>query len=72
MLRGHGADDALAGGASVVVRDGESPLHGEGTVSYTHLDVYKRQAETWQAGFNIDTRDLLVEQDALRLSLIHI
>ncbi|EPH4306070.1 hypothetical protein ACS1L9_004441 [Escherichia coli] len=23
-------DDALAGGASVVVRDGESPLHGEG------------------------------------------
>ncbi|WP_179154285.1 hypothetical protein [Citrobacter freundii] len=30
MLRGHGSDDALAGGASVVVRDGESPLHGEG------------------------------------------
>ncbi|WP_265339828.1 hypothetical protein [Yersinia ruckeri] len=30
MLRGHGPDDALAGGASVVVRDGESPLHGEG------------------------------------------
>ncbi|WP_263434712.1 hypothetical protein [Escherichia coli] len=29
MLRGHGSDDALAGGASVVVRDGESPLHGE-------------------------------------------
>ncbi|EQY14462.1 hypothetical protein G943_04129, partial [Escherichia coli UMEA 3212-1] len=26
MLRGHGSDDALAGGASVVVRDGESPL----------------------------------------------
>ena len=25
-----GSDDALAGGASVVVRDGESPLHGEG------------------------------------------
>lgn len=30
MLRGHGSDDALAGGASVVVRDGESLLHGEG------------------------------------------
>ncbi|EAB3910558.1 hypothetical protein DUF69_23845 [Salmonella enterica] len=30
MLRRHGSDDALAGGASVVVRDGESPLHGEG------------------------------------------
>ncbi|EOV6725494.1 hypothetical protein [Salmonella enterica] len=30
MLRGHGSDDALAGEASVVARDGESPLHGEG------------------------------------------
>ena len=30
MLRRHGSDDALAGGASVVVRDEESPLHGEG------------------------------------------
>ena len=30
MLRRHGSDDALAGGASVVVRDGESPSHGEG------------------------------------------
>jgi hypothetical protein len=30
MLRGHGSDDALVDGASVVVRDGESPLHGEG------------------------------------------
>lgn len=30
MLRGHGSDDALAGGASVVVCDGESPLHGKG------------------------------------------
>jgi hypothetical protein len=29
-VKGHGSDDALAGGASVVVRDGESPLHGEG------------------------------------------
>lgn len=29
MLMGHGTDDALIGGASVVVRDGESPLHGE-------------------------------------------
>ena len=30
MLRGHDPDDVLAGGASVVVRGGESPLHGEG------------------------------------------
>jgi hypothetical protein len=29
-VKGHGSDDALAGGASVVVRDGESSLHGEG------------------------------------------
>ncbi|SEB14799.1 hypothetical protein SAMN05660964_03822 [Thiothrix caldifontis] len=28
--RGHDPDAGLAGGASVVVRDGESPLHGEG------------------------------------------
>ncbi|EUD07261.1 hypothetical protein HMPREF1564_3819 [Providencia alcalifaciens R90-1475] len=30
MLRGHGSDDAQAGEASVVVRNGESPLHSEG------------------------------------------
>ena len=30
MLRGHDPDDVSTGGASVVVRDGESPLHGEG------------------------------------------
>ena len=30
MLRGHDPDDVLAGGASVVVRGGESLLHGEG------------------------------------------
>jgi hypothetical protein len=30
MLMGHDPDDVLAGGASVVVRGGESPLHGEG------------------------------------------
>lgn len=29
-VKGHGPDDAPAGGASVVVRDGESPLHSEG------------------------------------------
>lgn len=29
-VKGHGSDDTLAGGASVVVRDGESSLHGEG------------------------------------------
>lgn len=28
------------------------------------------RAETWQAGFNIDTRDLLVEQDALRFKAL--
>ena len=30
MLRGHDPDDQLTGGVFVVVRDGESPLHGEG------------------------------------------
>ena len=30
MTRGHGPDDMSAGGAPVVVRGGESPLHGEG------------------------------------------
>lgn len=30
MPRGHGPNDVSAGGASVVVRGGESPLHGEG------------------------------------------
>lgn len=29
-VKGHGSDDALADGAYVVVRDGESPLHGDG------------------------------------------
>lgn len=28
------------------------------------------RAETWQAGFNIDTRDLVVEQDALRFKAL--
>jgi len=30
MPRGHGPDDVSTGGAPVVVRGGESPLHGEG------------------------------------------
>ena len=30
MLREHDPDDEQADGALVVVRDGESPLHGEG------------------------------------------
>jgi len=30
MLRGHDLDDHPIGGAFIVVRDGESPLHGEG------------------------------------------
>ena len=30
MLRKYGSDDELAGGVPVVVRNGESPLHGEG------------------------------------------
>ena len=30
MLREHDPDDTQVGGAFVVVRDGESPLHGEG------------------------------------------
>ena len=38
MLRGHDPDDVLAGGASVVVRDGESPLHGEGK-QFKHVCV---------------------------------
>jgi hypothetical protein len=29
--RKHDSEDKQAGGASIVVRDGESPLHGEGT-----------------------------------------
>ena len=30
MPRGHDPEAELTGGAPVVVRDGESPLHGEG------------------------------------------
>lgn len=30
MLKGHDPEASLTGGAPVVVRDGESPLHGEG------------------------------------------
>ncbi|QKV16789.1 hypothetical protein HPE43_26595 (plasmid) [Escherichia coli] len=31
MLRGHGSDDALAGGASVVVRDGKAHYMAKGS-----------------------------------------
>lgn len=37
MPRGHDPDAGLAGGASVVVRDGESPLQGEGGAVQTGL-----------------------------------
>ena len=30
MLRGHNPDGQSTGGVFIVVRDGESPLHGEG------------------------------------------
>ena len=30
MARKYGSNDEQAGGVPVVVRDGESPLHGEG------------------------------------------
>lgn len=39
MQRGHDPDDVLAGGASVVVRGGESPLHGEGK-QFKHVCVF--------------------------------
>ena len=29
--------------------DGKENTHGITTVSYTHLDVYKRQTQTWTA-----------------------
>ena len=38
MLRGHDLDALPTGGASVVVRGGESPLHGEGK-QFKHVCV---------------------------------
>ena len=39
MLRGHGPDDVSTGGASVVVRGGENPLHSEGK-QFKHVCVF--------------------------------
>ena len=50
-------------------------FHGKSPVSYTHLDVYKRQGKSWD---NIQSEELRLHWDAFSwlnatyLSLIHI
>ena len=70
------------GRAEVPVKVAEEPPVGVGAVSYTHLDVYKRQAQGWQCVLRTDGEIPETLKDhvcyiadttgELRLSLIHI